>query len=69
MNAALPDVSTFITNLGNVKQARPQLATYPQVSQVIGNMIVAVLLGKQQPKAALDAAAAKVNQILAGGSG
>jgi multiple sugar transport system substrate-binding protein len=69
MNAALPDVSTFITNLSNVKQARPQIATYPQVSQVIGNMIVAVLLGKQQPQAALDAAAAKVNQILAGGSG
>jgi multiple sugar transport system substrate-binding protein len=66
MNAALPDVSTFITNLGNVKQARPQLANYPQVSQVIGNMIVGVLLGKQQPKGALDAAAAKVNQILAG---
>jgi multiple sugar transport system substrate-binding protein len=69
MDAALPDVSTFIANLGNVKQARPQLASYPQVSQVIGNMIVAVLLGKQQPKAALDAAAAKVNSILAGGSG
>jgi multiple sugar transport system substrate-binding protein len=66
MNAALPGVSTFIANLGNVKQARPQLASYPQISQVIGNMIVAVLLGKQQPKAALDAAAAKVNSILAG---
>ncbi|HEX9623011.1 MAG TPA: ABC transporter substrate-binding protein [Streptosporangiaceae bacterium] len=66
MNAALPDVSTFITNLGNVKQARPQVASYPQISQVIGTMIVAVLLNKQQPKAALDAAAAKVNQILAG---
>ncbi len=69
MDATLPDVSAFIANLGNVKQARPQLANYPQVSQVIGTMIVAVLLGKQQPKAALDAAAAKVNQILAGGSG
>ncbi|HUC56797.1 MAG TPA: ABC transporter substrate-binding protein [Streptosporangiaceae bacterium] len=67
MNKALPDVSTFIDNLGNVRQARPQIPTYPQISQVIGTMVVAVLLGKEQPQAALAAAAAKVNQILAGG--
>ncbi len=67
MNAALPGVSTFITNLDNVRQARPQLASYPQISQVLGTMVVSVLLGKAQPKAALDAAAAKVNSILAGG--
>jgi multiple sugar transport system substrate-binding protein len=67
MNQALPGVSTFIGNLGNVRQARPQLATYPQISQVIGTMVVSVLLGKSQPQAALAAAAAKVNQILAGG--
>jgi multiple sugar transport system substrate-binding protein len=66
MNTALPEVSTFITNLDNVRQARPQVATYPQISQVLGNMIVSVLLGKSQPQAALAAAAAKVNQILAG---
>jgi multiple sugar transport system substrate-binding protein len=70
MNTALPEVSTFIDNLGNVHQARPQIPTYPQISQVIGTMVVAVLLGKEQPAAALRAAAAKVNQILAGsGSG
>src|SRR4029077_20174345 len=44
MDAALPGVDTFISNLGNVKQARPQLATYPKVSQIIGTMIVSVLL-------------------------
>ena len=66
MDAALPDVSTFISNLGNVRQARPQIATYPQISQAIGTMVVSVLLGKSQPAAALAAAAAKVNQILAG---
>jgi multiple sugar transport system substrate-binding protein len=66
MNAALPDVSTFIANLGNVRQARPQIATYPQISQVIGTMVVSVVLGKSQPGPALAAAAAKVNQILAG---
>jgi multiple sugar transport system substrate-binding protein len=66
MNTALPEVSTFISNLDNVRQARPQIATYPQISQVLGTMIVSVLLGKSQPQAALAAAAAKVNQILAG---
>ncbi len=66
MNTALPGVDTFIANLGNVKQSRPQIASYPQISQVLGTMIVSVLLGKSQPKAALAAAAAKVNSILAG---
>jgi len=66
MGTALPGVDTFIANLGNVKQSRPQIASYPQISQVLGTMIVSVLLGKSAPKAALDQAAAKVNSILAG---
>jgi multiple sugar transport system substrate-binding protein len=69
MNTALPGVNTFVSNLGNVKQSRPQLATYPQISQALGQMIVSVLLGKSEPKAALAAAAAKVNAILAGSGG
>ncbi len=69
MNTALPGVDTFIANLANVKQSRPQIATYPQISQVLGTMIVSVLLGKSAPKAALAAAAAKVNSILAGSGG
>lgn len=70
MDKALPEVSTFTGNLNNVRQARPQIPTYPQISQVLGTMIVSVLLGKSQPGAALAQAAAKVNQILAsGGSG
>jgi multiple sugar transport system substrate-binding protein len=68
MNASLPGVDTFITNLGNVRQARPQLAAYPKISQILGNMIVSVLLGKSQPQAALAAAAQQVNQVLASGS-
>ncbi len=67
MDAALPGVDTFITNLGNVKQARPQLASYPQISTILGTMIVSVLLGKSQPAAALATAAQQVNQVLAGG--
>jgi multiple sugar transport system substrate-binding protein len=69
MNKALPGVDTFITNLGNVRQARPQTPSYPKVSQILGNMVVSVLLGKSQPQAALSNAAAQVNQALASSSG
>jgi multiple sugar transport system substrate-binding protein len=70
MDSALPSVDTFITNLNNVRQARPQIPTYPKISQILGNMIVSVLLGKTQPKAALAAASQQVNGVLAtGGSG
>lgn len=65
MNKALPGVGTFIDNLNNVRQARPQLPTYPKISQVLGSMVVSVLLGKTQPAAALHSAAQQVNQILA----
>jgi multiple sugar transport system substrate-binding protein len=69
MNKALPGVSTFIANLGNVRQSRPQLATYPKISQAIGTMVVSVLLGKATPQAALSTAAQQVNQILANPNG
>jgi multiple sugar transport system substrate-binding protein len=65
MDKALPGVGTFISNLNNVRQARPQIPTYPKISQVLGSMIVSVLLGKSQPAAALHSAAQQVNQILA----
>jgi multiple sugar transport system substrate-binding protein len=67
MNTALPGVSAFISNLGNVKQARPQIPQYPKISTILGNMIVSVLLGKSQPQAALTAAAQQVDQALAAG--
>jgi multiple sugar transport system substrate-binding protein len=66
MNTLLPGVATFITNLANVQQARPQIPQYPKISQVLSTMIVSVLLGKSQPQAALDSAAQQVNQALAG---
>ncbi len=68
MDTALPGVDTFVTNLSNVKQARPQLAAYPQISTILGQMIVSVLLNKTQPQAALASAAQQVNNVLAGGS-
>jgi multiple sugar transport system substrate-binding protein len=67
MNTAVPGMATFIANLDNVKQARPQIAQYPKVSTILGTMIVSVLLGKSQPQAALAAAAQQVNQALAAG--
>jgi multiple sugar transport system substrate-binding protein len=67
MDSTLPGVSAFVANLANVKQSRPQIPEYPKISQVLGNMIVSVLLGKSQPQAALSSAAAQVNQILAAG--
>jgi multiple sugar transport system substrate-binding protein len=66
MNAALPGVGTFVGNLANVKQARPQITQYPKISTILGTMIVSVLLGKSQPQAALSSAAQQVNAALAG---
>ena len=69
MDKALPGVDTFVTNLGNVHQARPQTPAYPKVSQILGTMVVSVLLGKSQPQAALTSAAQQVNQALANPNG
>ena len=67
MNSTLPGVSTFVANLANVKQARPQIPQYPKISTVLANMVISVLLGKSQPQAALSSAAQQVNQILGAG--
>jgi multiple sugar transport system substrate-binding protein len=67
MNVALPGVDTFVANLANVRQSRPQIPTYPKISQILGNMVVSVLLGKSQPQAALASASQQVNQVLAAG--
>ena len=66
MNKVQPEISTFVSNLGNVKQARPQIPQYPQISTILSTMVVSVLLGKSQPQAALDTASQQVNQVLAG---
>jgi len=68
MNSLLPGVSTFIANLANVKQSRPQITTYPKISTVLASMVVSVLVGSAQPQAALSSAARQVNQILSSAS-
>ncbi|MGH3510302.1 MAG: ABC transporter substrate-binding protein [Nocardioidaceae bacterium] len=67
MNKSLPGMKTFIDNLGNVKQARPQLSSYPKISEALGNAIVGVLLGKTSPQDALNQAEQATNQALSGG--
>jgi multiple sugar transport system substrate-binding protein len=66
MNASLPGVSTFVANLANVKQARPQITEYPKLSTILATMVVSVLLGKSTPAAALSSAAQLVNAALTG---
>jgi multiple sugar transport system substrate-binding protein len=61
-----PGSDVFAENLTNATKARPSIPTYDQISQVMGKAIVSVLLGQAQPKEALDQAAQKVDQILAG---
>jgi multiple sugar transport system substrate-binding protein len=68
MDKMLPGVDTFIDNLANVQQARPQIAQYSAISTILGNMVVSVLLGKSTPQAALSSAASQVNSALAAGS-
>jgi multiple sugar transport system substrate-binding protein len=60
-------IGTFVANLNNAVQARPVLTNYNEISSAMGQAIQAVLLGKAQPKQALDNAANSVNQILASG--
>ena len=56
----------FAENLTNVTKARPSITHYDEISQVMGQAIVSVLLGQSQPQEALDGAAQQVDQILAG---
>jgi multiple sugar transport system substrate-binding protein len=57
-------IGTFVQNLSNAKKSRPVTDKYPQISQAIGQAVQSVLLGKAQPKAALDQAAGKVDSVL-----
>ena len=57
-------IGTFVTNLRNAKKVRPVDARYPRISEAVGLAVQAVLLGKADPKHALDDAASKVDSIL-----
>lgn len=65
LESTFPGVGAFAQNLTNVQQARPVIATYPQVSVAMGEAVVAAMLGEKTPQQALDDAANEVNDILA----
>jgi multiple sugar transport system substrate-binding protein len=60
-------VGDFVQNEQNAVKARPVIESYNEISQAMGQAIQAILLGKAQPKQALDQAADQVNQVLAQG--
>jgi multiple sugar transport system substrate-binding protein len=62
-----PGEGLFVQNLENVTKARPVLPTYDEISRIMGEAIVTVMLGQADPQQALDDAATKVNAVLAGG--
>lgn len=66
LNENVPGTSAFVDNLNNVKKVRPQVEQYPAISEALGQAIVAVMLGKDQPKPALDGAAKAADDALAG---
>ncbi len=66
LNENVPGTSAFVDNLNNVKKVRPQVEQYPAISEALGQAIVAVMLGKDQPASALDTAAQAADAALAG---
>jgi multiple sugar transport system substrate-binding protein len=62
-----PGEGLFAENLANVTKARPVITSYNQISRIMGEAIVKVMLGQGDPKSSLDDAANQVNQVLAGG--
>jgi multiple sugar transport system substrate-binding protein len=63
-----PGVGEWVANLNNSKQTRPVSTVYPRISTAIGQAVQGVLLGKYQPKQALDQAAQQVNGLLSASS-
>ena len=66
LNQKLPGTATFVQNLANVKTVRPTIEQYPDVSEALGQAIVAVMLGKDQPGSALATASQAADTALAG---
>jgi len=62
-----PGEGLFAQNLTNVTKARPVITTYDQISRIMAEAVVKVMLGQGDPKASLDDAANQVNQVLSGG--
>lgn len=63
--STIPGTDVFAQVLGTAR-ARPSLEVYPQISEAVGEGIVAVLLGRSSAQDALAAAAQRSNAVLAG---
>jgi len=57
-------IDTFVANLANARKSRPVTDKYPRISEAVGQAVQSVLLGKAEPKQALDEAARKVDATL-----
>jgi multiple sugar transport system substrate-binding protein len=62
-----PGEGLFVQNLENVTKARPVTPHYDEVSRIMGEAVVKVMLGQAEPQQALDDAAAQANDALAAG--
>ena len=60
----LPGVGLFVKNLANAKHIRPPVPQYTELSLDLGKAMASVMIGKSEPKAALDDAAKKVDSLL-----
>jgi multiple sugar transport system substrate-binding protein len=59
-----PGIGAMADNLANAKQAMPTLTQWPRIVDALGQSIASVLLGKAQPKDALDQAAQQADALL-----
>jgi multiple sugar transport system substrate-binding protein len=64
-----PGIGPMAANLANATEAMPALPQWPRVVNALGNAIASVLLGRSNPKAALDSAAQQADTILSVPSG
>ncbi|WP_137145450.1 ABC transporter substrate-binding protein [Mycolicibacterium sp. CR10] len=65
LNKNVPGTATFVENLNNVEKVRPTVEQYPDISEALGQAIVAVMLGKDEPASALNTAAQAADAALA----
>lgn len=66
LNDNVPGTAAFVANLANATKVRPTVEQYPDISEALGQAIVSVMLGKEEPAAALNAAAEAADAALAG---
>jgi ABC-type glycerol-3-phosphate transport system substrate-binding protein len=60
-----PGIQAMADNLQNAQNAMPTLTQWPRIVDSLGEAIASVLLGRAQPKDALDQASEEANALLA----